>query len=214
MSVMLAVPFFGILAFSLLSEQRENTKAFAVTAVQPTILTFNSKKNSDNGTFRTKWLTAIGTKKIQCKVDFESGFKNNQNISGIKHCGGLVIKDTSTANAVIIKSGNGSIGGSNPVGVYSATHNEKAYLVLDFSAKPVDYVAFLDIDQTATGGFVEFVNNTKVPISFETTAGTGNSAEFFGIFRNNMPRIKRVLLDASGDGLWGIDNIEYGVVGY
>lgn len=36
------------------------------------------------------------------------------------------------------------------------------------------------------------------------------AAEFFGIFRNDMPAIVRVQLDASGDGLWAVDNLEYG----
>ncbi len=50
------------------------------------------------------------------------------------------------------------------------------------------------------------------PFSFETTGSSGNTAEFFGIWRNNMPRITRIQLDASGDGMWGMDNIEYGTV--
>jgi hypothetical protein len=40
----------------------------------------------------------------------------------------------------------------------------------------------------------------------------GDTAEFFGVFRNDQPRIVRVELDASGDGGWGVDNIEYGQV--
>ena len=210
--VVLAAPIICLLALSSVSERTGRTMALSVTAVQETILTFDSKKHTDNQLYRQNWLNAIGITKPQYVVDFEKGFSNNQNISGRRLRGGLVIKDTSGEDAVIIRSGNGTIGGSNPVGVFSATHNEQQYLELDFSANPVDYVAFQDIDQAKTKGFVEFVDGRKTPISIDTTATSGDSAEFFGIFRNNSPRIKRVQLHASGDNLWGIDNIEYGVV--
>jgi hypothetical protein len=110
----------------------------------------------------------------------------------------------------LIRSGARSIGGSNPVGVFSLTHDEQAYLELDFSASPVEYVAFQDIDQTSTSGIVTFVGGGTSTISFETTGRSNDTAEFFGIFRNDMPRITLVQLNASGDGRWGIDTIEYG----
>jgi hypothetical protein len=47
------------------------------------------------------------------------------------------------------------------------------------------------------------VDGSTRNFSFETTNVGGDSAEFFGIFRNNMPLIKMVAFDASGDGLWG-----------
>jgi hypothetical protein len=43
------------------------------------------------------------------------------------------------------------------------------------------------------------------------TGAGGNTGEFFGNIRNDMPRIIRVRVDASGDGRWDLDNIEYGV---
>lgn len=186
--------------------------ASQATPVQAEILTFNSNTPSDNVGIRQQWLNAMGISNPRYRVSFERGFANGQNISGTSFGGGLlVITDASPSRRVIIRSGTGVIGGSNPVGVYSATQNEQPYLVLDFSNSPVDYVGFQDIDQSGTTGIVTFTDGQRVNISFETTAAQGNSAEFLGIYRNNRPRITKVELDASGDGNWGIDNIEFGV---
>ena len=178
------------------------------------IITFNSSSPANNNATRLNWLNAAGIVAPQHLVDFEIGFVNNQNISGV---GGLfpanlVITDTSNAGAAIIRSGAGAIGGSNPVGTYSVTQNELAFLELDFAVNPVDYIAFQDIDHTGTSGIVTFVGGGTANISFETTGGSGNTAEFFGIYRNDMPRITLVQLDSSGDGRWGIDTIEYGLI--
>ena len=175
------------------------------------IMTFNSSTPANNSATRSNWLTAAGVVAPEYLVDFESGFADNQDISAV---GGLfpanlIITDTSASADAIIRSGAGIINGSNPVGRFSVTHNEQAFLELDFSANPVDYVAFQDIDHTRTDGIVTFVGGGTASISFETTAGGGDSAEFFGIFRNDMPQITLVQLDASGDGRWGIDTIEY-----
>jgi PEP-CTERM motif-containing protein len=177
------------------------------------LLTFNSPDAASNTATRDAWLAAIGIAAPDNLVDFEIGFANGQNISGV---GGLfpldlVITDTSGANAAIIRSGAGIINGSNPIGVFALTHNELAFLEFDFSANPVDYFGFFDIDQAGTTGIVTFEGGATAMIGFETTEGAGDSAEFFGIFRNDMPRIIRVQLDASGDGRWGVDNLQYGV---
>ena len=181
-----------------------------VTA-QASILTFNSTAPSGNSAQESAWLTAIGIASAQYLVDFESGFTNGQDISGLTGLfpAGLVITDTSTGtgwHGIIIKTTNG-IGGSDPVGLFGAAQNEKAYLDLSFTT-PVDYVAFQDIDHTGATGIVTFVGGATASFSFES-AGT---AEFFGIFCNDMPRITKVQFDSSGDGTWGIDNIQYGVV--
>lgn len=65
-------------------------------------------------------------------------------------------------------------------------------------------------------------NNSRVILTFvggstfnfglpDGTLTFGDSAEFLGFFRNDLPRITEVRLDFSGVG-FGIDNIEYGVV--
>ncbi len=176
------------------------------------IITFESTSPGQNATIRADWLGAIGIGSPQFLVDFETGFTDGQNISGVPGLFpmGLVITDTSPSAAAIIRSGAGVINGSNPVGVFSVTQNEQPYLQLDFSASPVDYVGFLDIDQAGTRGQVFFTDGSSATFSFITTGASGNTAQFFGIFRNDMPKITTVRFDASGDGLWGLDNIEYG----
>jgi hypothetical protein len=176
------------------------------------VLVFNAETPPLNDATRASWIAAIGAGAPRSLVDFESGFANNQNISGATGLfpGGLVIRDSSAANAAIIKSGSGSVGGSNPIGNFAVTQNEDPYLELDFSANPVDYLAFFDIDQAGVAGILTFVGGATVNFTMDVTDGSGNSAEFYGLFRNDMPQITRVQLDASGDGLWGIDNIEYG----
>lgn len=176
--------------------------------------TFNAEEPADNAATRAAWLAAAGVDEPQFLVDFESGFSPGQNISGQAGLfpGGLVIRDSSSAGEAIISGSSSDFGGSNPVGSLAVSHNEQQYLELDFSASPVDYVAFQDIDQAGTGGTITFVGGATQNFSLETTGASGDTAEFFGIWRADMPRITLVQLDASGDGGWGLDNIEYGLI--
>jgi hypothetical protein len=181
---------------------------------QATVSLFNALDPGQDAAQRSAWLSAIGIASPEYLVDFESGFTNGQNISGVTGLfpADLVITDTGASHQALVRSGNGTFGGSNPVGTFSLWHNESAYLVLDFTANPVDYVAFQDIDQAGTNGIVTFVGGGTANFTLETTGSSGDSAEFAGLFRNDMPQIASVQLDASGDASWGIDTIEYGVV--
>jgi hypothetical protein len=174
------------------------------------LLTFDATSAADNDVTRNGWLAAAGISSPQHLVDFESGFTDGQNVSGQTALfpGGLVITDTSASGNVLVECTANGIGGSDPVGLCAIEHNEQPYLQLDFSANPIDYVAFLNIDHTSTSGIVTFVGGGTANIAFEFAT----AAEFFGVFRNDMPRITGIELDANGDGTWGIDNIEYGVV--
>lgn len=176
------------------------------------IITFQSSTPANNATERTNWLNAIGIGAPEFLVDFESGFTDGQNISGVGGLfpAGMVITDTGPSAAALIETDSGAIGGSNPVGNASVTQDERQYLELDFSANPVGYVGFNDIDHTGTNILVSFVGGGSDSFSIETTGSSGNTAEFVGIYRNDQPRITLIRLDASGDGDWGIDNIEYG----
>lgn len=184
----------------------------AASSASAAMLTFNADSAASSAATRDAWLTSIGIVSPQHLVNFESGFVDDQNISGLTGLfpGGLVITDTSSAGSVTTDGTNGAYGGSNPVGNFSIKQNERPYLELDFSASPVDYVGFRDIDHAGTNIVVTFVGGATTTFSIETTVFSGNSAEFTGIFKNDMPRITLVQLDASGDGSWGIDNIEYG----
>lgn len=184
---------------------------FAAASADATLLTFNSPDNPSNAAARQAWLNAIGIGAPAVLEDFETGFANGQNVHGLGGLFplGLVISDSDAGQALITSN---TINGSNPVGTFSLTQNEEPFLEFDFSANPISYFGFLDIDQAGTNGIVTFVGGATAAISYETTAATGNSAEFFGIFNNDMPLITKVQLDASGDGLWAVDNLEYGTV--
>jgi hypothetical protein len=186
---------------------------FAALPAHAELLSFNSARPADNVATRSAWLAAIGIGAPGYVVDFESGFADGQNLSGVTGVfpADLVITDTGPGTAeAIVRTGNGTIGNSNPVGSFALAHDEGAYLVLDFSAHPVDYLAFQDIDTAGTIARVTFVGGATVNITIDTTGTSGNSAEFFALYRNDQPRIQKVELDASGSPPWGIDNLEYG----
>jgi len=105
---------------------------------------------------------------------------------------------------------------SNPVGQFALDYVPRALsdVVFDFSANPVDYFAFQDIDTdsnnsrvvlTLTDGSTQLFGLTDDTLSF------GDSAEFLGFYRNGLPRISQVRLDFSGVG-YGIDSVEYGII--
>ncbi len=177
------------------------------------MLTFNSSGTSIT-VDRNAWLASAGVASPQFFVDFESGFSDEQNISGQSGLfpAGLVVTDTSSAGSAVIEGTAGGLGGSNPIGGFAVRQNEQPYLVLDFSLNPVDYLAFRDIDHTGTTVLVTFVGGATDSFTLETTGASGNSAEFAGIVANDMPQISMIQLDASGDNKWGIDNIEFGGV--
>lgn len=186
--------------------------ATLVSSAHGDIVTFNSSTPAGNSAARSDWLTAMGIAAPEFSIDFESGFTDGQNIHGLNiFPDGLLLNDTGPGTpAITIRSGAGDIGGSNPVGGFSATQDEQAFFELDFSANPVDYIGFLDIDHTGTSGVITFVGGTTENISLDSTSSSGDTAEFYGIFRNDRPRITKLELNASGDGRWGLDHIEYG----
>ena len=180
--------------------------------VKADVVLFNSSEPVNNVTTRDNWLAAVGITMPQYLVDFETGFTNGENVSGVTGLfpAGLVITDTSSSGIAEIISGAGSIKGSNPVGVYSLRQNEKPYLEFDFSSSPIDYFAFQDIDHTGTAVIVTFVGGATANYELESAPGTGDTAEFWGIYLNDMPPIIKLQFDSSGDGWWAVDTIEYG----
>lgn len=182
-----------------------------VAASSAAVLVFNSDSPAGNSSSRSAWLDAIGTSSPPYVVDFETGFTAGQNVSGgtgLFHAG-LVI-GSSNGSAVVV-SGTGSIDGSNPVGTFALSHTAAAILSLDFAAFPVHYLAFQDIDAGNTSVTVTFVGGGTVALDpLDLTGSASNSAEFVGIFHNDLPAITRVDLTTTGGTLWGVDNIEYG----
>jgi hypothetical protein len=143
-------------------------------------------------------------------VDFESGFTQGQNVSGVTGLfpgGDLVITDTSSAHSAMISGSSSDFGGTPPVGSFSLAHNEAQYLELSF-LNPVHYVAFQDFDHTNGHGIVTFADGGTENFSFDG-ARTNAGAEFVGLYNNDMPLISKIQLYTGGDNEWGIDTIEY-----
>jgi hypothetical protein len=178
---------------------------------QAAVLPYNSPDVASNAATRSSWLSAAGITVPDYLVDFESGFSANQNIAGVALAGGLTLNSGAAVPTVTIVSGPGSVGGSNPIGSFAAMHAETSSLRFDF-ASPVDYVGFYDIDQTGGTVTVTFVGGGTVPLAIDGTLISGNSAEFYGIYRNDQPAITGLSFSVGGSGGWGVDNIEFGVV--
>lgn len=177
------------------------------------MLVYNSDSPAENSSVRSAWLAETGPGSPEHVVDFETGFTAGQNVSGSSGLfpAGLVI-GSSNGSAIVV-SGSGSIDGSSPVGTFALSHTAAAILSLDFSAFPVDYLAFQDIDAGNTSITVTFVGGGIVALDpIDLTGSAGNSAEFVGLVRNDMPAIARVDLTTTGGTLWGVDTIEYGAI--
>jgi hypothetical protein len=180
-------------------------------------LTRDSLSSAENNDALLQWLGDIGLplEDVEFFQDFETGFTAGQNIHNDRTqlAGGLIIRDTGPGTpSARVQSSSSYFGGSVPIGNFALAHDEETYLELDFGSRPIDYLSLNDIDHTGTTIRVTFTTGQTFTFSIDGTAASGNSAEFVGIFRNDMPRISKVEMNASGDGEWGIDNLRYGVL--
>jgi hypothetical protein len=180
---------------------------FLAAPAHAAVITFNATAPGDNVAKRAEWIAAVGDGQPDYRQDFEA-YVDGQSLNGVPLGSGLTITSTGVA---YVESTPGAIGGSNPVG-NSLAFNVADLIVLDF-ANPVTYVGFLDIDQAGmipASSRVFLTDGTIVGLSNDTTAVSGNSAEFFGIYSDGA-RIARIELRGSGDSVWALDEIEYGV---
>jgi hypothetical protein len=185
---------------------------FSFQAAGAGLIDFNSPDFSSNSATRTQWLNAIGITLPDILVDFEN-LAINQNVhNDATLFTNLVI--TSSDEKALVQSDSSKFGDSNPIGTRALAHKESKILTLDFSSSPVDYVGFCAIDYYSFIGTAYFTDNsTAVFTEGDGTARSGDTAEFYGIFRNDLPRISMITFNIEGgDSEWGIDNIEYGVV--
>jgi len=184
-----------------------------VSAGRTALVTFDSTGPANNAATRTDWLNAIGIAGPQHLVDFELGFTDGQNIHNAVIGPWLTISYGGTGG-VMVESGAGSISGSNPVGSFAAEFGTEGNgSSLSFST-PVDYLSFYDIDKGSATITVYFQGGASTTASIAGTGASGNSAEFYGIYRNDQPRITGITFSSfsGGAGTWGMDNIEYGIV--
>jgi hypothetical protein len=170
----------------------------------------NAAATANVAATRTQWLGDCGVGAPTYLVDFESGFVDQQNVSGISGLfpGGLVITDTTASRSARVRTGP-TIGGTLPNGTFGLAHNEGAYLEMTFPAPGVEGFALADIDHTGTAFRVHHTDGTISTFSIETTSSGGRTGEFVGVWRNDRPPIVRVQMDSSGDGTWGIDDIQW-----
>ncbi len=158
---------------------------------------------------RAEWLADCGVATPTHLVDFESGFTDMQNVSGVAGLfpAGLVFTDSSSSHLAEIRTGR-VFGGSNPNGSFGLKHNEKPYLEMLFPGG-VEGFALSDIDHTGTTFIVHHSDGSTSTFAIEGTEGSYRSGEFVGVWRNERPPIVRVQMDASGDSIWGIDDIQW-----
>lgn len=172
---------------------------------------FNATSPSNNVAERQAWLTASGIAGGAHFQDFES-IAVGTNLHGVPLAGGLTI--THSQGNALVQSSTSFFGGSNPIGTRALAlrNSGSIYTLLSFST-PVDYFAAYDIDSPNGTVTLTFEDNTTADVALETTGSGGDTAEFWGIYRNDMPRIAQVRFAPSGgDGEVGLDNLEYGVV--
>lgn len=181
----------------------------AGVSVHGAVMMFNSTTPANNAAERTAWLAAIGIASPDHLEDFED-IALDTNISGIGGLleGGIIITDTTSAGAAYVRGSSSFFGGSNPVDTRAVAHNEGAYLEIDLGGG-VDYIGGIDIDHSGTSFILTYADGTTSNHSIETTGASGDSGEFWAFYRNDMPLITKIQMNASGDGEWGIDNLEY-----
>ena len=150
-------------------------------------------------------------------VDFESGFVDNQNLSGVpigSTSEPVIITDLTSGQALIEDDITGSISDSNPVGRYAvelnSLRNTRLYLTL-----PSAGVAFIGIDHQPIAYTLYFAGGgSYTPDPLDSTTTSGDSGEFLGIFIDPLSDGRTISYidfgpDSTGDATWGLDNIEY-----
>ncbi len=181
----------------------------SVVNIASATLLFNSSAPANNATVRADFLAAAGVAQGQYLQDFES-YALNADLQNAVVDGGLMF--TNTGSGVLQARGASAFGGSSPFGARGMWQNESPWLVLDFSANNALYVGGFDLDQGGATVRVTYSDASTQNFSLEGTGSGGQSGEFWGLVAENGLNIAKVEFDATGDGSWGLDNIEYGVV--
>lgn len=183
----------------------------AVAASQANVLFYNAANASDNVGKRAEWMSDAGISSAQHFLDFEA-YAVGTNLDSVLLPGGALISHP-TGNA-IVQSSSSFFGGSNPIDTKAlALAESNGSIVLTF-ATPVDYVGGFDIDQPGATIMATLADDSTISFSWDSTLASGNSAEFWGLWRNDAAQIAKIEFKATsgGDGEWGLDNLEYGAV--
>lgn len=179
------------------------------SAVSAAPIVITSPNFAGNGTARTNWLAATGISAGDVMADFETLPLGNIHNQANVYPGLTVASSNGAANVV---SGTASTGGSNPIDLQALALREGVNYTLSFSA-PVDYFAFHHMDLTTMTVTVTYTDSSTSVHSHNGAGSSGNTAVFFGFFRNDALAVSSVLLRGTGgDGEAGLDNLEYGNV--
>lgn len=177
----------------------------AASPLQAAVVSFNSTSSTNNIALRNSWLAAIG-ESPDFLLDFESGYSVNDDIS--TGAPAALIPGGLSFDQGIIVMGAGSIDGSNPIDSFAPILNNT--VTLSFSSD-TNYFGFHDIDYGAGNIELTLEDGSKVNLSRDTTSGSGDSAEFFGIYSNNKLIASAVFSRTVNEADWGLDNLEYGL---
>ncbi len=179
------------------------------SALMAAPLTFASGSFGNNATVRMNWMTATGI----TAPDHSAIFDNlaDGNIHGVANVyPGLTI--TSTNSSAIVTSNASLLGSSNPIGLKAVALTENSVQTVTF-ATPIDYFSLISIDASSVAITVNYVGGGSSVHSNGSSSSSGNTGVFFGLYRNDQPQITSLILNGDGgDGEWGLDNVEYGVV--
>lgn len=174
-------------------------------------LFFNSATSGGNVAMRSSWLAAIGITGGQYFNDFES-YAVGTNLNGVDLGGGVTLSHPTSS--ALVQSAASFFGGSNPIDTKALALGETVSAITLNFATPLNYIGGYDIDQPGATLRVTLTDNSTFSFGLDTTGSSGDSAEFWGVWRNDAAAISKVefLATNGGDGEWGLDNIEYGAV--
>jgi hypothetical protein len=201
---------------------------FTSSSIRASMMYFNSISSSNNTSTMADWYAAIEIMQPQYLADFENitaGTNINSNktlftemyitadVAGISSS--VYIRDKSS------DFGNSAPGPSPSTKALAVSSLQEINIYFADNASdtttPVDYVSFYDIDARDLIITVNYIDGTKEQIHVGAGSGglgdSSTTAEFFGIYCNDKPRIYSINLSSYLDDLdmkWGIDEIRYG----
>jgi hypothetical protein len=184
----------------------------SVASVHAQALFFGSTTFGNNTVRRNEWLAASGITTPTYVENFES-IALGTNISGNSSilAGGLTM--SAAAFGIVVTDNPGLMGASNPIDLRAAAIREDTAITFSF-VNPVDYVGGYVIDPGNYSGLLTFTNGATQAFNFSTDgASSGNTAKFWGFFRNDQPTISSFTFTVvGGDNEAGFDNIQFGNV--
>lgn len=182
-----------------------------VTSVYAQAQLFSANSFSQNTTKRSEWLTAAGITTPEFFENFEA-IPVGTNISGNSSVlpGGLTMTIASPQTLTVTDSPS-LMGSSNPIDLRALAVREDFQVTFTF-ATPVDYIGGYVIDPSSADGVLTFTDSSTQSFNFTTDGATsGNTAKFWGFYRNNRPEISSLtFIIRGGDSEAGLDNIQFG----